>query len=119
MDEYNFEQFRRPLRGQLQGEEPIIAISWNGTIQFSHPAIVALGMPKSIVLLYDKNKRIIGIRAAGEDDGKYDRYDLAEISVRVYRIISLPFVRLIGHDESKTIYLHASIRDGILCAALP
>lgn len=79
----DFETFTRRMIPLVK--KPSVTIQKRGTLSFNKAAHVALGSPKAVELLYDKTRKIIGIRPvdptiehaypmrpqANKDDGPY------------------------------------------------
>lgn len=60
--EFEFEEFDR--KSSPSNTTPLITIQARGTCSANRAAFEALGSPEGIKLLYDKKRRVIGIRPA-------------------------------------------------------
>jgi HSP20 family molecular chaperone IbpA len=62
----NFEKFRRAK--VTSGETPIVAIHQRGLFAMNQLAFEALGEPKAVGLLFDRDNQVIGLEAAERDN---------------------------------------------------
>jgi len=57
-----FEVFTK--RMARAANKPYVTIQKKGIVAFNHAAYAALGEPKAVVFLFDREKRLVGFRAA-------------------------------------------------------
>ncbi|MGH8873897.1 MAG: hypothetical protein ACRDVM_01415 [Acidimicrobiia bacterium] len=62
----SFEEFKR--QAIYSGAAPAITIRRSGTIGLNPAAVEALGDPKAVRYLFDRERRILGLRAVPADD---------------------------------------------------
>lgn len=86
----NFEVF---TNGQLRKRGPAMTIARRGLLLLNHAADDLLGKPRKVQLLYDREARLIGVRAAAADaetayvvSGSYSRSISASAFLRHYAI---------------------------------
>lgn len=113
--EYDFETYKRQNRRSLSGL--MITFAPNGVIRFSSAALEALGNPQRVVLLYDKEHKIIGVRNPERTEER-DSFQVHRMLLGALYISAKAFVTYYDLDYGRTRRLPAFMQAGILCAPL-
>ena len=115
--QHQFETFRREL--VRQRAEPLITIQRRGAISLNASAYAALGAPAGIELLYDPDKRRIGLRAV---DPRQPHSHLVRSSTRSpagpFVVSASAFLNFYDVDTSVALRWPAHLEDGVLCIDL-
>ena len=90
---------------------PFATIQKRGIISLNEPACTALGNPPFVVLMYDVEQNLIGIRPALEEDAEY-AYTLREGKTRV--VSAQAFAKHYGLDVSESRRRSVEVVDGVL-----
>lgn len=62
----NFEVFDR--KSKPVATQPLVTLQASGTFSMNRAAYEALGNPEAVDLLYDREERVVGFRAADKED---------------------------------------------------
>jgi hypothetical protein len=113
----NFETFSRrmvPLKA-----EPHVTIQRRGAISLNRSSFAAIGSPDAVELLYDRDKRIVGLRPvpAQADNAYHVRPSSAAPSGPLV-ISAMAFTKFYDIDTSITRRFDAYLDDGVLCVDL-
>lgn len=97
---FNFEEFTQrntPASSKL----PRVSLHRKGNFSLSQAAYETLGSPESVVLLYDREKRAIGFRAA--KNGERHAYSVRrQKNSKSYLVGAIAFCQHYGIDASTT-----------------
>lgn len=112
-----FETFTRRMIPLVK--KPSITIQKRGTMSFNKAAYVALGSPEAVELLYDKELKIVGIRAIDPIvDHAYPMRPQANKDDGPYIVSGAAFTKYYGIDTEEARRWNAELEDGILCIDL-
>lgn len=91
-----FETFTR--RFAKASKEPTLTVTVRGTLNINEPALIALGKPDAVVLLYDRDEAVIGVRPADREDP--NAYRVAQLGSGSHSrtIVARDFCAWIGAD---------------------
>lgn len=96
-------------------DEPTLGIQKSGVISLNRAAYRALGEPKAVELLFDRSRKVIGVRAAATT--LPHAYAVRENSSGTSFLISGgAFTKHYGLPVDKARRWHASIQQRVLCA---
>lgn len=90
-----------------------VSLNKRGAISFNHAAFVALGEPKAVELLYDKETNAIGMRASKEDV-RHAYPVRAQGKSKSYIIGAVAFTQHYDVKPENTITFDPLIEDGIM-----
>jgi hypothetical protein len=112
-----FEKFTRRLIPL--GKEPTVTMQSRGSLTLNLSAFQLIGSPLAVHLLYDRDERIIGIRAADpKDEDAYPPRTLPRRGEGGPRIVTAQaFASHYGIDTTPRRY-RATLEDDILCIDL-
>jgi hypothetical protein len=79
-----FEVFTK--RMARAGDRPYVTIQRKGIIAFNHAAYTALGEPKAVIFLFDRDTQVVGFRAA--DPGEEHAYGVRPNTKRTSHLVS-------------------------------
>jgi hypothetical protein len=102
------------------GAKPSVTVQRKGILSFNQAAYDAMGSPKAVELLYDREARIIGIRAAADPqaDHAYTPRGAVNKDNGPYLVSGTAFVHHYGIDVTSSRRYHATVEDGVLCIDL-
>ena len=113
----NFESFNRrmvPLRSV-----PHVTIQKRGAFSLNRSAYEALGAPDAVELLYDRDERIIGLRAAPATDADASHVRASSRSASgPWMVSAMAFTKFYDIDTSVTRRHEAYLDDDVLCVDL-
>lgn len=100
---------------------PYVTIQKRGTMSFNHSAFVALGSPEAIELLYDRDERIIGVRAV--HPGVEHAYPIratggGKADSGTWMVSGRAFAQYYGIDTEVSRRYAAVMDNGVLCIDL-
>jgi hypothetical protein len=113
MPRSDFEKFTRKLIPL--GKQPTVTVQKRGNLSLSNSAYVALGSPKAVSLLYNREERIVGLEPADPDDP--DAYPPRPVGGRrtgSLLVTAGAFVHHYGIDATIPRRYNATVEDGIL-----
>lgn len=113
----NFETFTK--RMAPLAKKPYVTIQKRGTISLNAAAHAALGEPEAVELLYDRDERIVGLRAVSrEAEHAYALRPQAGKSVGPYIVSGTAFAKYYKIDTSVSRRWVAQLEGDILCIDL-
>lgn len=112
-----FETFTRRMIPLVK--TPSVTIQKRGMMSFNKAAHVALGSPKAVELLFDKTRKIIGIRPVDpEVDHAYPVRSQTNKDDGPYMVSGAAFTKYYGIATDEARRWNADLEDGILCIDL-
>lgn len=98
---------------------PHVTIQKRGTLSLNRSAFDALGAPDAVELLYDRDARIVGLRAAPvtSDDASLVRAT-SKVGRGPWVVSAMAFTKFYEIDISTTLRHEAYLEDGVLCVDL-
>ncbi len=112
----NFESFRKSNMSLKSA--PHVTIQKRGTISINKSAYLAIDSPKAVELLYDRTRRIIGLRPTEPSDENSYAVRPAASASGPFIISAMAFTRFYDIDTSATLRWPAYVEDGVLCVDL-
>jgi hypothetical protein len=110
----NFETFTRRMIPLVK--KPSVTIQKKGTMSFNKAAQVALGSPEAVELLYDKEAKIIGIRAVDPAvEHAYPMRPQGSKSDGPFIVSGSAFTKYYGIKTDEARRFTADVQDGVLC----
>ena len=102
------------------GAKPSVTIQRKGILSLNQAAFDAIGSPKAVELLYDREQRIIGVRAATDPDAPhaYTPRGAVRKDYGPYLISGTAFVHYYGIDVSASRRYLVTVDGGVLCIDL-
>lgn len=98
------------------GAKPYVTIQRKGTLSLNRAGYEALGKPEAVKLLYDRDERMIGMRATDpEEQGAYPVRPQAGSN---WLIAGTAFASFLGLDTSTAKRYEAETMDGVLAVDL-
>jgi hypothetical protein len=112
----NFESFSRRMV-PLQAV-PHVTVQKRGTLSLNRSAFEALGAPDAVKLLYDRDARIIGLRAVPAADPDASLVRASSRGRGPWVVSAMAFTKFYGIDTSTTVRRQAYLEDDVLCVDL-
>lgn len=104
------------FRGGREDRDSLkVTVSTNGFLTLNRAAWLALGLPYKVHLLWDRDRRLIGLRAVGSLDP--DGYSVTNVQ-GAGRITAKAFLQYHGVETSATRRWPAEMLDRVLCIAI-
>lgn len=98
---------------------PLVTIQKRGTISLNKSAYSALGEPEAVELLYDRDERIVGLRAA--ESSLEHAYPVRSATGRgsgPYIISAIAFTKFYDIDTEQSLRWRAHLVEDVLCIDL-
>ena len=112
----NFEVFTKKLIPL--GKEPTVTIQRRGNLTLNTSAFAAMGSPKAVTLMYDRDACIIGLQPAERDDpNAYPPRPAQGRPTGPYVVTAAAFMTYFGIDVTPRRF-KAIFEDGVLCIDL-
>ena len=112
----NFESFHKGLVPQRS--QPLVTLQKRGAISLNRAAYQALGEPKAVELLYDRDASIIGLRPADITIENAYAVRPATTAAGPYLVSAMAFTRFYAIDTGITRRRPAYVENGVLCIDL-
>jgi len=111
---HNFEKFTKKLIPL--GKAPTVTMQKRGNLSLSNSAYTALGSPKAVHLMYDREERIVGLKPADPDDPDAypPRSSAGSRGTGSMIVTAGAFAHHYGIDVSIPRRYDATVEDGIL-----
>ena len=112
----SFDEFQR--RYARAASAPTLTVTTRGALNFNEPALVALGKPEAVVLMYARDEAVIGLRPASRDEENAYRISASGKDGTTRTIVAKDFCAWIGADLSEARRYPLTVEDGIGCVRL-
>ena len=112
----NFESFNRRMVPMQAA--PHVTIQKRGTLSLNRSAFEALGAPDAVKLLYDRDARIVGLRAVPAADPDASLVRGSSRGRGPWVVSAMAFTRFYAIDTSTTLRREAYLEDDVLCVDL-
>lgn len=112
MSDFNLEDFEE-FDGyhRKSCDIPTITITVKGVFTVNKPAMELIGCPQGVTLLFNREKRIIGLRAKADQEGKYSKVKIAS---KNYMVFARSFCNVYDIDTSVARRYNATLQGGML-----
>lgn len=112
----DFEVFTRKYA--KASSEPTLTVTVRGTLNLNEAAFVTLGKPEAVVLLYDRDEAVIGLRPSSREEPNAYLVGRLGNGGKSRTIVCKDFCAWIGADLAEARRYPLAMEDDVGCVAL-